>query len=259
MRFIDTHVHSYDEAFDKDRAESFLRAINAGVTKMVLPAIDSTTYKAQENCFSLFPDNSFMTIGLHPTSVASNWRDELYFVENKLEECKGKNYFIAIGEVGLDLYWSKEFIKEQIEVFSSQIDLALKYDLPLIIHQRNALTEMFDLLESKPRTLRGVFHAFGGSLETYKRIKKYGNFKVGIGGVVTFKNAGLPKTIEDIPLEEIVLETDSPWLTPVPHRGERNESSYIPIIAQKIAEIKKTDIEEVATITTAQAESLFGI
>lgn len=255
LRFIDTHTHPYDEAFDADRDVMLQRAISEGVTKWIFPSIDIDSYERLSSLHSQYPSNSFVAMGLHPTSVGPTWKEELAFVEKQLSQ----NKYIAVGEVGIDAYWSREYLKEQIEVFSAQIDLALKYDLPLIIHQRNALPEMWDLLNSKPHTLKGVFHAFGGSYQTYKIIKKYGDFKLGIGGVVTFKNAAVAQSIENIPLSDILLETDAPWLTPSPYRGERNEISYIPIIAAKIAQIKNIDIEEVAQITTHSAEALFKI
>lgn len=262
MLFVDTHTHLYDEAFDNDRDSVFQRIIQNGVTKMVFPAIDSSYFERQHECASKYKDNVFMAMGLHPTSVGKAWKNELEFATEHLEKSflpsQGVRY-VAVGEIGLDGYWSKDFIEEQKEVFSAQLDLAIRYDIPVIIHERSAMDEMFDVLESKSRGLRGVFHAFGGSVETFRRIQKYGDFKVGIGGVVTFKNAGVAKTLEYIPLEKIILEADSPWLTPAPYRGKRNESSYIPIIAQKVAEIKKVDIETVASVTTANAEKLFRI
>lgn len=264
MRFVDTHTHPYDEAFDGDRAEVLQRALDCGVVKWVLPAIDISSYKAQSSLAKAYPANAFMTMGLHPTSVGANWKDELDFVEKKLSEwsenkADADENYVAVGEIGLDGYWSKEFMKEQLAVFSAQVDLALKYDLPIIIHERNAQPELFDVLDGKPHTVRGVFHAFSGSYETYCRIKKYGGFKIGIGGVVTFKNAGVAASVEKIPLQDIVLETDSPWLTPAPYRGKRNESSYIPLIANKIAEIKQERIERIAGETTKNAEELFRI
>jgi TatD DNase family protein len=276
MTFIDTHTHPYDEAFDADREEVLQRALDAGVTKWVFPAIDSTYYQRQLECFNNHPNNAFMTIGLHPTSVAANWKEELKFVDEKLKLsfnthnpdsaifCNPR--FYAIGEIGLDGYWSKEFMREQMEVFSAQVDMAAEYNLPIIIHERSATDEMFQVLEEhvfgaagKSQKIKGVFHAFSGSAETFERIQKYGDFKVGIGGVVTYKNAGVAKTLVNIPLASVILETDSPWLTPVPHRGKRNESSYIPFIAAKISEIKSCSIETVAAQTTKNAEELFAI
>ncbi len=263
MRFVDTHTHPYDEAFSEDRAVAMQRAIDQGVTKWILPAVDISSYKSQKELALAYPSNAYMAIGLHPTSVGKDWERELTFVEEKLLQWakseSGADNYIAIGEIGLDGYWSKEFMSQQLDVFSAQLDLALKYNLPVIIHERNAQPNIFDLLEGKSRSLRGVFHAFSGSYETYKRIKKYGDFKIGIGGVVTFKNASVAETVVNIPLQDIVLETDAPWLTPVPYRGKRNESSYIPLIAKKIAEIKGEDIERIAEQTTKNAEELFQI
>jgi len=276
MTFIDTHTHPYDTAFDADREVVLQRALDAGVSKWIFPAIDSTCYQRQLECFNNHPNNAFMTIGLHPTSVAANWGEELKFVEEKLKNSVNSHgydsalsrrpRYYAIGEIGLDGYWSKEFMKEQMEVFSAQIDMAAEYDLPIIIHERSATDEIFQVLDNhmfgkdgKCQRIRGVFHAFSGSTETFERIQRYGEFKVGIGGVVTYKNAGIAKTLEKIPLKSVILETDSPWLTPVPHRGKRNESSYIPFIAAKVSEIKRCSIDEVAFQTTKNAEELFAI
>lgn len=261
--YIDTHTHIYDEAFDNDREEAFQRSITEGVTKLIFPAIDSTYYTRMASYAASHKENIFMGMGLHPTSVAANWKEEIEFVEKHLMGDCAQNIdnekFIAIGEIGLDFYWSKEFASEQKEALEAQLDMALKLQLPVILHIRQAQEEIFDILQGRFAALRGVFHAFTGSLETYLRIKKLGGFKVGIGGVVTFKKAGIADVVKDIPLEDIVLETDSPWLTPVPHRGERNESSYIPLIASKIAQVKNIDIEQVAAVTTQNAEQLFSI
>lgn len=258
MQFIDTHSHIYDEAFDTDREEVFERAVNEGVTKLIFPAIDSTYYNREVSFAKLHPESISLAMGLHPTSVASNWKEELEFALEKLQAPDNKQ-FIAVGEIGLDFYWSKEFVAEQKEVLEAQLDTALKLQLPVILHIRQAHEEIFDILQGRLKALTGVFHAFTGSLETYLRIKKLGGFKVGLGGVVTFKNAGIASLVEDIPLEDILLETDCPWLTPAPYRGKRNESSYIPIIAQKIAQIKNVPLEKVTQITTANAQTLFNI
>ncbi|MCI1720266.1 MAG: TatD family hydrolase [Bacteroidales bacterium] len=275
MKFVDTHTHPYDEAFDADREEVLQRALDAGVEKWIFPSIDSTYYRRQKECFDKHQCNAFMAMGLHPTSVAANWKEELNFVFEQMKQSANFSHdsattssvrYYAVGEIGLDGYWSKEFIAEQMEVFSAQIDMAEQYSLPIIIHERSATDEMFRVLEnhvfgkdSNTHKIKGVFHAFSGSPETFERIQKYGDFKVGIGGVVTYKNAGVAKALENIPLESIVLETDSPWLTPVPFRGKRNESSYIPYIAAKVSEIKHCSVEDVAAQTTKNAEELFGI
>lgn len=255
MRFIDTHTHPYDEAFDEDRSEALQRALDAGVERWIFPGIDSSTYKIQRELATCYTGTAFMAMGLHPTSVSSNWRKELEFALRKLEE---DGDYVAVGEIGLDGYWSREFINEQKQVLEAQLDYAVKKSLPVIIHERSTTEEMLDLMEKYRGKLSGVFHAFTGSIETYRRIRRLG-FKVGIGGVVTFKNAGVAKTVVEIPLEEILLETDSPWLTPAPHRGTRNESSYIPLIANKIAECKNIPLSQVAAVTTRNAEELFKL
>ena len=196
--------------------------------------------------------------GLHPTSVREDWKKELGFVENRLSE----GGWAAIGEIGLDRHWSDTFFREQTEAFRIQMLWAAEAGLPVIIHVREAHDTLFDILDSlqeKGVPMRGVMHAFSGSLETYRRIKSYGGFKVGIGGVVTYRNAGIAVTVKDIPIEDIVLETDSPWLTPVPFRGKRNESAYLRIIAERLADIKGLTMEEVDRVTTDNAKSLFNI
>lgn len=264
-RYIDTHVHLYDEVFDADREAVLNRIKSSGVEKCILPAIDSTYYERQ----TLFADSSrgfsFEAMGLHPTSVAQNWEEELSFVKENLYN--GKRRYYAVGEIGLDCYWSEEFLNFQKKVFLNQLLYAYDLGLPVIIHVRDATAEVFDVLErfrseignAGDVVLNGVFHAYSGSVETFERLSRYGKFRVGIGGVVTYKNAGVAKALENIPLESIVLETDSPWLTPVPFRGKRNESSYLPYISRKIAEIKNLSEEDVARITTDNAMNLFNI
>ncbi|MBR5908021.1 MAG: TatD family hydrolase [Bacteroidales bacterium] len=256
LRFIDTHTHPYDEAFDEDRKEALQRALDAGVEMWIFPGIDISTYKSQRELALSYKGNAFMAMGLHPTSVSANWKEELEFALKKLEE---DGDYVAVGEIGLDGYWSREFMDEQKQVLEAQLDYAVSKSLPVIIHERSTTEEMLDIMEKYRGKLFGVFHAFTGSIETYRRIHRLGGFKVGIGGVVTFKNAGVAKTVVDIPLEEILLETDSPWLTPAPHRGTRNESSYIPLIANKIAECKNLSLSQVAEVTTRNAEELFKL
>ncbi|MFA6713214.1 MAG: TatD family hydrolase [Bacteroidales bacterium] len=256
LEFIDTHTHLYDDDFTPDFDQVIKRAQSAGVIKCIMPGIDISNHNKMMSCTNHLKNFAFPCIGLHPTSVGENWEDELDFVKENI--IKGK--FYAVGEIGIDEYWSKEFISQQKEVFKQQIILAEKYDLPIIIHSREATEDIFDVLEKfKDKNIKGVFHAYSGSYETYEKIKKYGDFKIGIGGVVTYKNAGIASVLKKIPLEEIVLETDSPWLTPVPYRGKRNESSYICIIAEKIAQIKEIPIEEVSLTTTLTAKKLFNI
>lgn len=257
MRFIDTHVHLYDEAFDADFDETLLRIKEAGVECCIFPAIDMENYARQSEAARKCGGFAYEAIGVHPTSVGANWRVELDFVKEKLAE--GGRY-VAVGEIGVDGYWSKEFLNEQKEVFREQLLLANEYNLPVIVHVRDAIEEVFQVLDSLDSVpVRGVFHAFSGSYETYCRLKKYGDIKIGIGGVVTYKNAGVAKVIERVPLEDIVLETDAPWLTPVPYRGKRNESTYLQIIAEKVAQIKGCDVETVAEVTTANAIALFNL
>lgn len=260
MKFVDTHTHLYDEAFAADADAALERAFSAGVERLIFPGIDSSTYKAQMALSGKYPSNVFNAMGLHPTSISDNWRDELQFVMDAFaSDRQPERGFVAVGEIGLDGYWSKTFMEQQKEAFDAQLELASRLNLPVIIHQRDALEHTFDILERWKGRVRGLFHAFTGSAETYERIKRLGNFKVGIGGVVTFKNASIAKVVEEIELADILLETDSPWLTPAPYRGKRNESSYIPIIAEKIAQIKGIGIEQVAEATTANAEEFFRI
>lgn len=255
MTFTDTHTHLYDTAFDTDGAEVVHRAMQAGVKKMILPDIDSSSREKMFSMAASFPGILYPCIGLHPTSVDANWKKEIEKIEDVPEIP-----IYAIGETGMDCYWSKEFISEQKEVLELQLRMADKMGLPVIIHSREATDHIFDVLEKcRHLNLRGVFHAFSGSIETFRRLQKYGEWYAGIGGVVTYKKASIAETVKDIPLERILLETDSPYLTPVPKRGSRNESSYIPIIAEKIATQKGIDIEEVATATTDNARKLFKL
>ncbi len=255
MYFIDTHTHLYDEQFAGDADEAVGRAVRAGVTKMILPDIDRSSRKAMFTLADRFRGTLFPCLGLHPTSVGPGWEEEIEEMESMTEE-----KIQAIGETGLDFYWSREFADEQEKAFERQIRLACRKGLPVIVHSRDATEAVFKVLE-RCRHLSpvGVFHAFSGSIETYRRLSGYGDWYVGIGGVVTFRKASIAETVRQIPLDRILLETDSPYLTPVPHRGERNESSYIPLIAEKIAVQKGIDIEEVASVTSGNAERLFSI
>lgn len=270
---IDTHIHLYDNSFDPDFAQVIERAKQAGVFKVVLPAIDSTYHKKMVETASKLSHFAYLCTGLHPTSVKENWREELDFVieqanghksisninySSKNTSNKSINKYIAIGEIGIDAYWSKEFIKEQVTVFEEQLKVASSLDLPVIIHSRDATSIILESLERcKHLNLRGVFHAFSGSYQTYKEILKLGSFMVGIGGVVTFKNSKLQEVVEKIDLENILLETDAPWLTPSPFRGKRNEPAYIEYIATKIAQIKNVSVDQVASVTTNNAKNLF--
>ena len=265
FKYIDTHVHLYDEAFDIDFDETLARIRQSGGGCCKLPAIDKESWQRQSECAEKCRGFAFEAIGLHPTSVGANWMEELEFVKEKLFERnsgaveKGSGY-VAVGEIGIDGYWSKEFIEQQKIVFREQLLLAKEYGLPVIVHVRDAMDSVFEVLDSLGNLeITGVFHAFSGSYETYCRLKKYGDIKIGIGGVVTYKNAGIATVLERVPLNDILLETDAPWLTPVPYRGKRNESSYLQIIAEKVAQIKGCDVGQVARQTTENAISLFGL
>jgi len=253
---IDTHTHLYDTSFTNDFDAIIGRVRECGVSEVILPAIDSTYHNQMVRCADALPGFAYPAIGLHPTSVKENWRDELEFVMETAMQQK----FIAIGEIGIDGYWSKEYMKEQLSVFKEQIELAVKMNLPVIVHMRESVEEIFKVLDNcRHLPLRGIFHAYSGSFETYQRLKMYGDFMFGIGGVVTYKNSGLPEVVNKMSLEAIVLETDSPWLTPVPYRGNRNEPSYVKIVAEKVAEIKKISFDEVAERTTCNAKRMFNL
>lgn len=255
MQLIDTHSHLYDEAYAGEEDLAVIRSIEAGVDRIIIPDIDSQTREAMFALTDRHPGNLFPCLGVHPTSVNAEWKKEIELLENYSDR---KIY--AIGEVGIDCYWSKEYIEAQKEVFRIMLNMAHERNLPVIIHSRDAGDIILTILkEHRHLNLRGVFHAFSGSIETYREIQKLGDWYVGIGGVLTFKKASIAETIKNIPLEKILLETDAPYLTPAPHRGKRNESSYIPLIATKLAELQGIGIEQVAEQTTANAEKLFAI
>lgn len=253
--YIDTHAHLYVSEFDADRNEMMQRALNAGVKQVVLPAIDSETTAAMHALKKQFPKNIHLMMGLHPTHVKENVEEELVHVANELE----KNNFVAVGEIGMDLYWDKTYQKEQQKAFAQQIDWALAYDLPIAIHCREAFDEIFEVLEGVAnQRLRGIFHCFTGNVEQAHRAISL-NMLLGIGGVLTFKNSGLAETISKIPLAHLVLETDAPYLAPMPFRGKRNESAYLALVAQRLAQVHQVSDEEVARMTTTNAQKLFGI
>lgn len=250
---IDTHSHIYDEAYDDDFALVVARAKETGVEKIVMPGIDSSCHARMVACADALPGFAYPAIGLHPTEIRENWREELQFVFDHYDD----RPWVAIGEIGMDLYWSKERLEEQKEVFCAQLSFAFEKDQPVIIHAREATEEIFECIRKVAKPLRGVFHAFTESYETYRRIKASGDFMVGIGGVVTFKNAHIATALERIPLEDILLETDAPYLTPVPYRGKRNESAYVRYIAEKIATVKGVDFDYVNSITSSSAKKMF--
>ena len=260
---IDTHSHIYEPEFDADRDDALQRCIDAGVEILMLPAIDKESY---ERMFSLSRIHSNMVhpmMGLHPTSVNENdnWREDLALVDRYLQTPpEGITRFWGVGEIGLDLYWSTDYREQQIEAFEAQIEMALKYDLPIVVHTRNAWSEMCQVMEQfTGRGVRGIFHAFSDGVETYHRLKECGDFLFGVGGVVTFKKSPLAEVVKQMELTDIVLETDCPYLTPVPHRGERNESSYVHYICAKVAELKSVDYQEVAEQTTQNAKRIFKL
>ena len=253
--FTDTHAHLYLEEFDPDRDQVMQRAETAGVYHLFLPNIDSGSVRQLLKVCSDWPHLCYPMIGLHPTSVGVNYPDELKLVKQYLDDKSFR--FCAVGEIGIDLYWDKTFEKEQKDAFSLQLDLALEHSLPVAIHTRNSIEVTLELLESRSdKGLRGVFHCFSGDVRHAERAVKLG-FYLGIGGVVTYKNSGLADVVAATPLDSLLLETDAPFLPPVPHRGQRNESSYIPLIAQKIAEIKGLSLDKVAEVTTKNAIKLF--
>ena len=251
---VDTHAHLYASEFDADRREMINNAITSGVEKFYLPNIDSSSIPGLFNLCKEFPGHCFPMMGLHPCSVDNKYGDELHVVEHWLSKMR----FCAVGEIGIDLYWDKTFINQQQDAFRHQIGLAKKYNLPIVIHTRNSFDETFEIVSEMNYTgLKGIFHCFSGSIEEAKKIISLGGFKMGIGGVLTFKNSGLDKVVKEIELENFVLETDSPYLAPVPYRGKRNESSYINLIAQRLSEIKNIDLKIVAEVTTKNALELF--
>ncbi len=255
--FADTHNHIYLDSFDKDRDEVIARAIKAGVNYMFLPNIDSSSIQDLGSVVATHPDSCFPMIGLHPTSVKADYREQMGVIEMELRE--NRDRYCAVGEIGIDLYWDRSFAKEQEDVFVRQIELALEFDLPIVIHTRNSMDLALAVVEKfQSRELTGIFHCFSGNTGHAERAIEVG-FKLGIGGVVTFTNSGLQKVVEAIPLEHLLLETDAPFLAPVPYRGKRNEPSYIPLIAEKIAELKHIPIETVAEVTTNSALKLFKI
>ncbi|MBC8511329.1 MAG: TatD family hydrolase [Cryomorphaceae bacterium] len=257
MQFIDTHSHLYSSQFDEDRTQAINDAISAGVSTILLPNISSEYTKGMLEVCGEFPENCFPMMGLHPCDVnEDNIEGELLHLEQEL--AKGK--YIAVGEIGLDLYWDKTKLEIQKKAFIHQIELAKKYKLPIAIHVRDSFAEAIEIIEKlNDESLSGVFHCFTGRVEDAQRVINLGDFYLGIGGVLTFKNSGLDKTIAKIELQNLILETDAPYLAPAPFRGKRNESKYIVNIAEKIAEVQQIDIEDVARITTLNAKKLFGL
>lgn len=251
----DTHTHLYSDAFAEDRQEMMQRAKDAGVTRFFIPAIDSSHTKSMYQLEKDYPENVFLMMGLHPTSVRDNYKEELA----KVREQFGKRKFYAVGEIGIDLYWDTSTLEMQKLAFSDQIQLAKKHKLPIVIHCRNAFDEIFEVLETeKSDDLFGIFHCFTGNLEQAKKAISY-NMKLGIGGVVTFKNGKIDTFLGQVPLKHLVLETDAPYLAPAPFRGKRNESSYLTLVCKKLAEIYDVSEEDIANITTENSKEVFNI
>lgn len=256
MIFFDTHSHIYLPEFAEDRMQMLERAKQANVHKILMPNIDSSSVEPMLRLSNAYPDSYYPMMGLHPTSVKENVEEELAIVEKLLKEHR----FVAIGEIGVDLYWDTTFAPEQEEAFRCQVNMAKKYHLPIVIHARESFDVLFKLLDKLHEPdLNGVFHCFTGTQKQAEKIVNDYGFKLGIGGVLTFKNSGLAEEIKNIDTEHFILETDAPYLAPVPYRGKRNEPSYIPLIAQKLAQVKNLSVEEIAEVTTANARKLFNI
>lgn len=258
MVLTDTHAHLYVRQFNDDRPAMIQRAIDASVSRLFLPNIDHTSIDGMLQLCKDYPDNCFPMMGIHPCSVKDNYKELLDIAKSHL--FSENHPYVAVGEIGIDLHWDKTTLDKQISAFKTQIEWAKTLGLPIIIHARESFDEIFEVVdELNDDSLRGIFHCFTGSIEQAKKIINYGGFMMGLGGVLTFKKAGLDEVVKDIPMEYLVLETDSPYLTPAPYRGKRNESSYVTHIAQRLAEVKGLTIEEVANITTENSKRMFGI
>ncbi len=255
MIFTDTHTHLYVSEFNGEKDEIIRRALDKGVEKMILPGINSSYIPAQKELAERFPENCFVAFGLHPSDVKNDFEKELETVKENLQNGNA----VAVGEIGIDLYWDKTFAENQKTAFKKQVILAKEFDLPVIIHVREAFEEVFEIIDKlNDGKLTGIFHSFTGTLEQANKIIAYGGFKIGINGIVTFKNSGLEKTVKEIDLRHLVTETDSPYLSPVPKRGKRNESAHLIYIAEKIAEIKNISLNKLADATNKNAEEIFG-
>lgn len=252
--FIDTHTHLYSEQFNEDRTEMIQRAIAAGVERLFLPNIDLESIAGMHALENQFPGQCFPMMGLHPCSVDANWEQVLTDMESQLNA----RPYVAIGEIGIDLYWDKTFVNEQKEAFRTQIRLAKERALPIVIHARDSFPEIYEVLDQEnDERLTGIFHCFTGNQEDVAKIRSYGGFVFGIGGVVTYKKSELPEVLAQIPLDEVVLETDAPYLPPVPYRGKRNESAYLVHTAEKVAEVYGVSLQEIRERTTANALRIF--
>ncbi len=253
--FIDTHTHIYLEQFEEDLEECIQRSLKSKVNKLFLPNIDTSTWEKVQSCVNNYPDMCYPMLGLHPCSVKEDVDQELNSISTLMES----NKIIAVGEIGLDYYWSKEFVEQQIEAFRIQINWAKEAKLPIVIHSRDSLDDCIRIVrEENDEQLTGIFHCFSGTIEQAKEIIQLG-FYLGLGGVITFKNAKMDDIVKELPLDKIVLETDAPYLTPHPHRGKRNEPSYIPLVAEKIAAVKNVSVQEIAEATTRNAKEVYQI
>jgi len=256
MRLIDTHTHLYSKDFDEDREEMIQNAIKAGVSKFLLPNIDLESIDGMNQLVKDYPGQCYAMMGLHPCSVDENYVEILGKMKTELD----KGDYIAVGEIGVDLFWDKKFKTQQIDAFKTQIEWAKTRQMPIVIHVRDAFDEVFEVIdELNDESLTGIFHCFTGNIEQANNVINYGGFKIGLGGVLTFKNSGLDKVVADIDMSQLVIETDAPYLAPTPHRGKRNESAYVALVAKKLAEIKSLDLHSVIEITTANANEVFNL
>ena len=254
---IDTHTHLYLEEFQPNPKDVVTRAIEVGVEQMIFPNVDLSTIAPMQNLHNLFPENTFMAMGLHPTEIKDSWVEDLAKVKTEFNQNTDK--YIAIGEIGIDLYWDKTYCDEQMQALEQQFNWAIESNIPVIIHCREGLDEILEVLDGMSTKPQGVFHSFGGTNEDVDRIRKYGDFYFGINGIVTFKNSKLRDTLPAIGIDRILLETDAPYLAPIPHRGKRNESAYLIHTAAHIAQHLSLTAEDVAINTTNNAKKLFGI
>ena len=253
---IDTHTHLYLDAFNDDREAMIRRALEAGVTQLLLPNIDLQSIDGMHALCDAYPTVCFPMMGLHPCDVKDGFEDVLSAMREKFNE----RHYVAVGEIGIDLYWDKTTLPIQIQAFETQIEWAKELELPIVIHARDSFNEIFEVMDRlHDERLRGVFHCFTGNAEQAQKILDYGNFLMGIGGVLTYEKSGLAEVAKDIPLEKLVLETDSPFLTPKPYRGKRNESAYVKFVAEKLAEVKQTDLAAIAVQTSENARRMFNL
>ena len=254
--YIDTHTHIYLKDFDEDRKQIIKECLDSGVNKLLLPNIDKSSIADVIKTCELYKDICYPMVGLHPCYVKDAYKNDLNYLKPIIKTIDT----IAIGEIGIDLYWDKSNLENQREAFMTQINWAKEFKLPIVIHARDSYNEIFEVLDQlNDENLKGIFHCFSSTLEDADRILNYGGFKLGIGGVVTFKNSGLDKVVKNVDIKNIVLETDSPYLTPTPFRGTRNKSSYIPIIANKLSDIYEISSEEIGNITSKNAREIFNI